>query len=80
MSTQEDRIVTTSAEDFGDAELGDARRSRRLVQMAAGVLRRPGGTIASVYDTLAEQCAAYDFVENEAIDPCAMLRAACTSG
>jgi hypothetical protein len=31
--------------EFGAAQLGDARRTRRLVQIAARLLRRPGGML-----------------------------------
>jgi hypothetical protein len=53
------------AEDaFGGADLGDARRTRRLVQMAAQVGRRPCGRISAVFDTDAERQGAYDFIES----------------
>ncbi len=35
--------------EFGHARLGDARRTARLVQMAAGVVRRPGGKVLDVF-------------------------------
>jgi uncharacterized membrane protein len=34
--------------EFGGAELGDVRRTRRLVAIASGVLMRPGGTVGAV--------------------------------
>ena len=38
--------------EFGGAELGDVRRTRRLVAVASGVLMRPGGTVGSVFEAL----------------------------
>lgn len=49
---------------FEDAELGDVRRSNRLVQMAAQAGRRPSGRISEVFQTDAERQGAYDFVES----------------
>lgn len=54
-------------EEFGNADLGDARRERRLVQLAAGALNRPGGAIAKTYEKSADREAAFRFCENEAI-------------
>ena len=50
-------------EQFGDAELGDARRSSRLVRMIARAAERPSGRLSAVYSGK-ELDAAYDFVEN----------------
>jgi hypothetical protein len=52
-------------ETFGGADLGDVRRTSRLVQMAAQAGRRPSGKISSVFQTDAERQGAYDFVESE---------------
>ena len=61
--------------EFGGAELGDVRRTRRLVAIASGVLMRPGGTVGAVFDNLADLHGAYDFVENDAVAPEAILSA-----
>jgi hypothetical protein len=61
--------------EFGHAELGDVRRTRRLVDIARGVLLRPGGTVGAVFDNLAELHGAYDFVENDAVAPEAVVAA-----
>ncbi len=63
-------------EEFGQAQLGDRRRTARLVSMTRRVLERPAGTIQGVFDNLAELHGAYDFVENALIDPAAMMASA----
>jgi hypothetical protein len=49
--------------EFGDAALGDARRTARLVAMLAGAAESPSGRLSAVYSGK-ELDAAYDFVEN----------------
>jgi len=49
---------------FGDADLGDQRLERRLVEIAAQTLRAPAGTITTVFTGAAEREAVYRFVEN----------------
>lgn len=49
---------------FGDAELGDERRTRRLVQIAAGAAERPNGRISQVFNTTPDREGAYDFMES----------------
>jgi len=51
-------------EEFGHAQLGDARRTLRLVRMAAEAARHPGGTVLEVFRTHAERQGAYDFLAN----------------
>jgi Transposase DNA-binding len=46
--------------EFGRAELGDARRTGRLVSMAAAAARRPGGKVLDVFRSSAERQGAYD--------------------
>jgi hypothetical protein len=54
-----------ATEVFGGAALGDVRRSRRLVQMAAQAGRRPQGRVSAVFQDDAERQGAYDFIESE---------------
>jgi hypothetical protein len=61
--------------EFGGAELGDARRTGRLVQMAASAARRPGGRVLDVFRSSAERQGAYDFLANDGVKPEAMLDA-----
>jgi len=71
----EHQARTWADREFGHAELGDQRRTRRLVDIAAGALRRPAGRITEVFGTDAERQGAYDFLENEEIGAEAVLAA-----
>ena len=46
-------------------ELGDTRRTGRLVQMAATACERPSGKVAAVFKSDREREGAYDFLENK---------------
>ena len=61
--------------EFGRTDLGDARRTARLVQMAAATARRPGGKVLDVFRSSAERQGAYDFLANDGVKPEAMLEA-----
>jgi hypothetical protein len=67
---------TWAEREFGDAELGDKRRTKRLVEIAAGALRRPAGRVTEVFGTDAERQGAYDFLENEEVGAGDVLAAA----
>ena len=54
-------------EEFGEADLGDARRTRRLVALAAGIAARPAGTVTRALRSSAEREGAFRFLENAAI-------------
>jgi|WetSurMetagenome_2_1015567.scaffolds.fasta_scaffold139035_2 hypothetical protein len=56
-------------EEFAGAELGDARRARRLLAIAAAVVRCPSGLVTRSVRDAAEREASYRFVENDSIDP-----------
>lgn len=49
---------------FSHVDLGDARRTSRLVQMAATACERPSGRVAAVFTTDRQREGAYDFLEN----------------
>ena len=53
---------------FGDADLGDGRRVRRLVELAAGVCRRPGGRVTHVFQDSAAREGAFRLLENAAVN------------
>lgn len=53
---------------FGDAVLGDARRVKRLVAVAAGACARPAGRITKVFRDTAEREGAFRLVENKSVD------------
>src|SRR5688500_8848597 len=54
---------------FGGAELGDARRTARLVRMARRAARHPAGSVTEVFGRGAERQAAYDLLEKDAVAP-----------
>jgi transposase-like protein/transposase Tn5 family protein len=60
---------------FGSAELGDGRRSRRMVELMAGAAARPSGRICDVFAGAAQRQAAYDFVEHESVSADAVIEA-----
>jgi hypothetical protein len=60
--------------EFGDAALGDSRRTSRLVKMLARAAERPCGKLSEVFSGK-ELDAAYDFVENEKL-PIALMESA----
>jgi hypothetical protein len=63
-----------SYDEFGRASLGDVRRTRRLVAMAARAVRRPSGKVSAVYDREPERAGAYDFLENPQVTAEAVAR------
>jgi hypothetical protein len=52
-------------EEFSHADLGDLRRTKRLVAMGARVACRPAGAVTRVYDLPAEREAAFRFIESD---------------
>ena len=59
-----------AVQEFSHARLGDARRSQRLVRIAARVAEHPSGLLTEVFaDHEDERAAAYDFLENPAVHP-----------
>lgn len=59
--------------EFGAAELGDARRTARLVQLAQTFAQQPSASLPQASDEPALLKAAYRFFDNDAVDPAAML-------
>lgn len=55
-------------ETFGQVDLGDRRRTARLVRVAASAAQSPAGTVTKVFSDDAERQGAYDFLESEHID------------
>ena len=53
---------------FGGTELGDVRRTARLVRMARRAVRRPSGKVTEVFGRGAERQAAYDLLESDCAD------------
>jgi hypothetical protein len=57
-------------QEFSHAQLGDARRTQRLVRIAARAAEHLGSLLTEVFaDQQAERAAAYDFLENPAVHP-----------
>jgi hypothetical protein len=54
--------------EFGAAGLGDVRRTRRLIMMAAAVARAPSGKVSSVFNRTKEREGAYDFLESPQVE------------
>ncbi|MBZ0235053.1 MAG: IS4 family transposase [Deltaproteobacteria bacterium] len=52
-------------ETFGNAQLGDVRRTRRLVSMARRAALAPAGLVTEVFRVAAERQAAYDLLEHD---------------
>ena len=55
--------------EFGDSDLGDERRSRRLVLLAGEVATRPAGVVIRACATASSREAAFRFLENSAVRP-----------
>lgn len=64
-----------AASEFGDADLGDRRRTERLVKLATEVARTPAGTVTRVCHTSADREGAFRWLENSAIRHEAVLSA-----
>src|SRR3954465_11681126 len=65
-----------ASEEFGLAELGDERRVKRLVKVAAEAMNQPAGKVTAVFEGAAEREGTFRLLENEAIAPEAIARAA----
>jgi Transposase DNA-binding/Transposase DDE domain len=61
--------------EFGGAELGDVRRTRRLVAMTADAVRKPAGRVSEVFQSPSKRQGAYDFLEHEQVSGQQVLRA-----
>jgi len=57
---------------FGSAELGDARRTKRLVELAAAIRADPQASLPQQYGGRAASKAAYRLLSNGQVDPQAM--------
>jgi hypothetical protein len=60
---------------FGDAKLGDARRTARLVKVGAQAAARPAGRLTRVFERGAAREAAFRLVENDNVDASEIARA-----
>lgn len=62
-------------EEFGRAELGDSRRTARLVRMATRAAKAPSGKISDVFTDDAERQGAYDFLESKHVSAAVLIQA-----
>jgi hypothetical protein len=76
MAHQQLGIRSWAREEFGRAALGDPRRTRRVVEMAAGVAKAPSGRVSSVFVKASEQQAAYDLLEHKHVEASSLIEAA----
>jgi len=60
-------------EHFGAAQLGDRRRTKRLVQLANRIVRHPGGTLPDKIDDPASLKALYRLVDQEEVTHASVL-------
>jgi hypothetical protein len=65
VETSHDPAGVWAQREFGSADLGDARRTKRLVQTAAALVERPQGTLPGTFSSWAELKAAYRLFANE---------------
>ena len=63
-------------EEFGDARLGDKRRTRRLVSIAAEVACRPAGVVSKACSSSASREGAFRLLENTSVPADAVQEAA----
>lgn len=62
-----------AAQEFGAAQLGDARRTARLVELATVLGRKPSASFPAALEDAAQLKAAYRFFDNAAIQSDAIL-------
>ena len=55
--------------EWADADLGDARRTQRLVELATVLAQRPSASLPEACGSRAQLKAVYRFFDNDAIDP-----------
>ena len=65
--------ATWAEAEFGAAELGDGRRTARLVDLATTLAERPSASLPEACADGAQLKAAYRFCANEGVEPAAML-------
>lgn len=63
-----DEVVGRVAEEFAGLDLGDPRRTRRIVKIAAAIAKHPQASLPSSLGTDAELEAAYRLLNNEHVD------------
>jgi Transposase DNA-binding/Transposase Tn5 dimerisation domain len=72
-SMQDYRLEEGAVTEFGQAPLGDARRTERLVHLASVLGAQPTASLPDATGDPATLKAAYRFFDNDAIDPAQIL-------
>lgn len=72
-SLDDEAVENWAEQEFGAAELGDARRTARLVELATVLARRPSASLPAATENAAQLKAAYRLLANPAVKPEAML-------
>jgi hypothetical protein len=67
------KVITSESQqwasiEFGSADLGDVRRTSRLVAVGAAACEQPSGKVAAVFESDRDREGAYDFLESEHVD------------
>jgi hypothetical protein len=62
-----DQALRWAEEEFGQAKLGDVRRTRRLVTMGAELARQPAGTVTRACASSASREGAFRWLESDAV-------------
>ena len=70
---EEDAAVNWAVTEFGTADLGDARRTTRLCDLATTLAHLPTASIPLACPEAAQRQAAYRFFANPAVSPAAIL-------
>jgi hypothetical protein len=68
------REMRWAEEEFGEAELGDRRLTRRLAELAGRLAEHPSQSLPEACEDGAQLKAAYRFFDNASVKPSAMLR------
>src|SRR6266508_729328 len=67
------RVDTWADEEFGDADLGDVRRTERVKHLATVLMAQPSASIPAATEDPPTMKAAYRFFANDHVQPQAML-------
>lgn len=67
--------IIWTQEEYGNAELGDARRTQRAVEIFRGLCERPHGLVSKAMSKDAAREGAYRFLENDKVSAEALGRA-----
>ena len=69
-------VARWAEEEFGDAQLGDPRRVKRAVMLAAAAAQNPGGTVTEVVTDSAEKEGGFRFLRNQQVSAEALASSA----